>query len=289
MLDKYFALRESRRDILTYYMIGAIQDAPGCGKPWRQRLWPQLAEAGIIGFIPNSLEESLETLQIQKASPGGQIEITAEDIVQKRLGWKKSGHWDLLHEHMKPIRWMDILMVLSSDFSVLRWEVGRDRGGTLRELYTAISCGVPMYVEVIGPKARFNDWVSSELYGAEYEEYSPELKDILGRGITRFVKQFDSTGQLVEYLKQEKKNLLAKRKALKQNGILDMRKLIVPLAHYPGALLHFVMESSANRITLREFLERHPEYNFQEPEGLDDIITSALQRGLEIYDRARER
>lgn len=287
MLDKYFTLRESRKDILTYYMIGAIQDAPRYGMPWRQKLWSALVEDGIIGFVPNSLEESLETLQIQRANPGKSLTVTAGDIIQKRLGWKKSGHWDLLHEHMEPVRWMDILMVLSSDFSVLRWEVGRDRGGTLQELYTAVSCGVPLYVEVVGPKARFNDWVASVLYAAEYEKYPPELKAILGRGISRFVKQFDSINQIVEYLKLEKNTLLARRAALKQEGILEVRKLIVPLVHYPGAMMHFILSSSERRTTLAEFLAQHPEYNFKEPEGLDDIITTALRRGLEVYDSKR--
>lgn len=289
MLDKYFALRESREDILTYYMIGSIQDAPKYGKPWRQRLWWALVEKGIIGFIPNSLEESLETQRWQKINPGKLLTVTADDIVQQRLRWKKSGHWNLLHSHMEPIRWMDILMVLASDFCVLRWEVGRDRGGTLQELYTAISCGIPLYVEVIGPKIKFNDWVASVLYAAQYEKYPSELKIILGAGLSRFAKLFNSTSRLVTYLEQEKETFLSRRAFLKQEGILELRKLIVALIHYPGALLHFLLKSTQTSITLPEFLAQHPEYEFKEPEGLDDIITSALQTGLEIYDAKRNK
>lgn len=266
-------LRDSLDDILLYYPIGAIQDAPKYGKPWRFRLYHTLLPHGIIGIIPNSIEEALSRLN-------------GDEIVRQRTSWKKSGKWSLFHEHMEPIRWLDIVRgVMSVDFCVLRWEVGIDRGGTLQELYTALSMCVPVYIVVVGPMVKFNDWVADVMYSAEHGRYAPSMKALLGEGLGRWARKFPSFKKLTAYLVAHKQELLERRVSLRARGVYAARRRAAPLIHYPGGLLHYFLETTG---ALEEFMRAHAEeYHFEEPKDLDPILKESLERSVAEYRKIK--
>lgn len=243
---------DNDKELICYY-IGAIQYAWKKGKTWRQDMDKLLRPIGIRGFNPITVEEQLTGMG-------------PEAIAVERDGWKRTGKWKRFHEQMWVIRLADIGRgVLGSDFVVLYWQIGVEKGGTLDELYCAAKCGIPVFVIINQPINTMNDWVLDVLRQMQKEQYSPHIREIMGAGLTRFAHVFPTFKAASRYIADNKDELLARKRILKESGILDFRMKLAPLFLIPGALFDYLWSTKERYL---EWLADHPEYHIQEPEEL---------------------
>lgn len=237
---------------LRCYYIGAIQYAWKKGVPWRIDVDKLLKPLGVEGFNPITIEERLFTHQF------GEV-LSFDKIATKRDGWKRSGRWDKFHkEHMWIIRVADLAYgVLTSDFVVLYWQIGIEKGGTLDELFCVAKCAIPIYVVVNQPISTMNDWVLDVLGQMEKENYPSHIREIMGKGLTRFAKIFRSFKALANHIAEHRDELLERKRILKENGILDLRRQLFPLFLFPGALLDYIWTTREQYFA---WLNNRPEY-----------------------------
>lgn len=252
-------------EVLTCYYIGAIQYAFKAGRRWRidmDRLFRRLGF--VVGRNPYTVEEQL----FQKEFPGKSL----QEITVIRNGWKLSGKWKKFHNHMWLIRLADIGRgVLGSDFVVLYWQIGVEKGGTIDELLCAARCGIPIFVVVNQPIHTMNDWILDVLREMEKERYSPHLKQIMGGGLTKFAHIFPSFRAVARYVEANREKLLERKRILRETGILEFRKQLAPLFLFPGALFDYIWTTKESYV---RWLEEHPEYQIEEPELLKNIFSN---------------
>jgi hypothetical protein len=242
---------------LTCYYIGPIQYAWRFGQQWREYADSLLRPIGVIGFNPNTLEATILNKNIK--------EITAE-----RKKWKETGQWKKFHKEMWDIRVLDIALgVLGSDFVVLFWPIGVEKGGTLDELYCAARCGIPILVVIRGHKRDMNDWVYDVLLELEKGEYSQSIKTALGAGLTRFARIFTSFKAMARWVEDHREELLIRKKALRVAGVLELRRQLAPLFLRPGIVFDYI--SSDPEHFLR-WLDLNPAYK------VDDDVARILER-----------
>ncbi len=216
-----------------------------------------LRPIGIRAFNPITVEEQLTGMD-------------PEAIAVKRDGWKRTGKWKTFHEEMWKIRLADIGRGgLHSDFVILYWQIGVEKGGTLDELYCAAKCGIPVFVIINQPINMMNDWVLDVLRQMEKGDYSPHMKEIMGAGLTKFAHVFSSFRSAARYIAEHKDELLARKRVLQKLGILEFRRHLAPLFLIPGALFDFLW---IHREQYLAWLAAHPEYQIKEPEELREIF-----------------
>jgi hypothetical protein len=246
---------------LVCFYIGAIQYAKKKGRPWREDMEKLLRPVGVRGFNPITVEE-----QLTGDGP--------EAIAVKRDEWKRSGKWDKFHEQMWLIRLADIGRgVLCSDFVILYWQIGVEKGGTLDELYCAAKCGVPIFVVINQPINTMNDWVMDVLRRMEKEKYPFPIKDIMGEGLTKFARVFRSFKAVANHIERNKEKLLARKRVLKEKGILEYRAKLAPLFLFPAAFFDYMWSTRKEYL---KWLEEHPEYQIKEPKDLSDIFEGKI-------------
>ena len=246
--------KERNEEKLRCYYIGAIQYAWKKGERWRLDVDKLLRPLGIEGINPHTVEEQLFAVDKEKEVKASFPEI----IAVMRDKWKRKGKWKEFHKHMWLVRLADIKYgVLSSDFVVLYWQIGVEKGGTLDELYCAIKCGVPIFVVINQPIHAMNDWVLDVIREVEREPYSPHIKEIMKEGLTKYARIFRSFKALARYISEHKEELLAKKEALKDLGILEFRKELAPLFLRPLALFDYVWSTKEQ---YRIWLKARSEY-----------------------------
>jgi len=254
--DETVSVPEEQEELVCYY-IGAIQYAWKKGKPWRQDMEKLLRPLGIRGFNPITVEE-----QLTGDSP--------EEIEIKRDKWKRSGKWKEFHEQMWLVRLADVAKgVLGSDFVILYWQIGVEKGGTLDELYCAAKCGIPVFVVINQPIHTMNDWVFDVLRQMEGERYSPYVREIMGEGLTKFAHIFRSFKQVANYIAKHKEELLARKRVLRERGILEYRLKLAPLFLFPAAFFDYLWSTKEEYF---RWLESRPEYKIEEPKELREIF-----------------
>lgn len=253
-------------DFLTCYYIGAIQYAFKKGRRWRLDMDRLFRRLGFVqGRNPYTVEETL----FQRQFPGKSL----EEITAIRNNWKLSGKWKQYHEHMWLIRLADIGRgVLGSDFVVLYWQVGVEKGGTLDELFCATKCGIPIFVVINQPIHTMNDWVLDVLREMEKENYPQHLKETMGLGLTKFAHIFPSFRAVARYVAEHREELLAKKRFLKEAGILEFRRQLAPLFLIPGALFDYVWSTKEQ---YGKWLEQNADYQIKEPQELRDIFENS--------------
>ncbi len=250
-------IETDEQEKLVCYYIGAIQDAPKKGKPWRKDIERLLRPLGVNGFNPIMVEE-----QLTGDGP--------ETIAIKRDKWKRYGKWEEFHKQMWLVRLADIGRgILCSDFVILHWQIGVEKGGTLDELYCAAKCGVPIFVVINQPIGTMNDWVLDVLYQMEKEQYPPFIKEIMGDGLTKFARIFRSFKAVANHIAENKEKLLAKKRILRERGILEYRAKLAPLFLFPAAFFDYMWSTREEYL---KWLESRPEYKIKEPEELREIF-----------------
>ncbi len=248
---------------LVCYYIGAIQYAWKKGRPWREDMEKLLRPLGVKGFNPITVEE-----QLTGDNP--------ESIEIKRNKWKRSGKWREFHKQMWLVRIADIARgVLGSDFVVLYWQIGVEKGGTLDELYCAAKCGIPVFVIVNQPIYTMNDWVFDVLRQMEKEQYPPHIKEIMGEGLTKFACIFRSFKAVAGHIAEHKEEFLARKSWLRERGILEYRLKLAPLFLFPAAFFDFMWSV---REEYFKWLEARPEYKIEEPKELREIFEGKKSR-----------
>ncbi len=248
------ARKSDQKDKLTCYYIGPIQYAWRLGEAWRRYINRLFAAVDVDGYNPNSLEEII----VRKRNPN----IKVEEIIAERSKWKETGQWKKFHEQMWTIRVLDIALgVLSSDFVVLYWPIGVEKGGTLDELYCAARCGIPILLVIRGRRKDMNDWVYDVMCELEKGDYPPSVKEIMGAGLTKFAKVFTSFKSLVKYVADNKEELLERKRFLREMGVLQFRPLLAPLFLRPGAIFDYVWTTREQYLL---WLETNPSYKVDE-------------------------
>ncbi len=240
---------------LRCYFIGPIQHARRLGQPWREHIGQLLKPLDIECSNPNALEARL-------------TRKSTTEIICERTIWKETGQWKKFHDQMWKIRVLDIAWgVLSSDFVVLYWPIGIEKGGTLDELYCAARSGIPIFVVISGRRRDMNDWIYDVLCELEKEEYDPSIKDIMGTGLTKFAKIFPSFKSVARYLAEHREELLYKKQILRDRGIIDFRPQMAPLFLRPGAVFDYVWHTKDQYLA---WLEAHPAYKVDK--DLENIL-----------------
>ena len=251
------ALVPEEQEKLVCYYIGAIQYAWKKGRPWRQDMEKLLRPLGINGFNPITVEE-----QLTGDGP--------DDIAIKRDRWKCSGKWKTFHKQMWLVRLADIAKgVLGSDFVILYWQIGVEKGGTLDELYCAAKCGIPIFVVINQPISTMNDWVLDVLLQMEKEPYPPHIREVMGGGLTKFAHTFHSFKAVANYIEKHKEELLARKRVLRERGILEYRLKLAPLFLFPAALFDYMWSTKDEYL---RWLELCPEYKVKIPKKLCEIF-----------------
>lgn len=251
---------------LTCYYIGAIQYAWKKGIPWRTDVDKLLRPLGVEGFNPVTVEERLFVQQFRRA-------ISLEEVGVKRDSWKRTDKWKQFHEeHMWPIRIADIAYgVLGSDFVILYWQIGVEKGGTLDELFCAAKVGIRVFVVINQPIHTMNDWVLDVLGQMEKEGYPSYIREIMGTGLTKFAKIFRSFRALAIHVANHRDQLLERKRILRETGILELRRQLAPIFLFPGALFDYIWTT---REQYREWLESRPDYRIDGHPLLDEIFAT---------------
>lgn len=165
------------------YLVGAIQDAPDNGIPWREKIAKSLEEFGFVVANPCKMEcnHSLAT--------------NIEDQKEKLGNLKRGGEWAKWDMVMSDIRRSDLVCVNDSKFIIFLYDPTRRYGGSIHELVEAWQKGIPVYTVSYHPQLEFNDWVLALLrdnfkHGGKIFPNYKQLMDFLATEYKEHIRKF---------------------------------------------------------------------------------------------------
>lgn len=152
----------SRLRGLRCYEAGAIDRAHDGGVGWRQEISNWLKQKGVIVFDPTCkpIDQAGENLS----------------AMDKRRAWKTDGRWDLLQNHMRRIRTVDLRMVDIVDFLVVHIDLDVYACGTMEEIFWANRMKKPTLVVCHQGKSQIPDWLFGTL---PHEHLFGSFEDLL--------------------------------------------------------------------------------------------------------------
>lgn len=148
------------------YLIGAMDRVPDGGTGWRNSIKPLLHNMGVMVIDPcdKPIDIGLEDSLLRK-----QMEI-----------WKQNGEYDLVRQHMKVIRHVDLRACDLSHFLIVNLDIETHPCGTLEEVFWSNRMKKPIIVHCEQGKRNIPNW----LFGTLPHEMF-----------------FDTWGQVFDYLK----------------------------------------------------------------------------------------
>jgi hypothetical protein len=142
------------------YLSGAMDRVADGGIGWRRKITPWFNERNVIVLDPSDKP----TL------------VGVEEVVEReqRRRWRSEERYDLLAEHMKPIRHIDLRLVDVADFMVVYLDLSIHACGTYEEVFLANRQRKPILLVCEQGKQAVPDWMyatsNHQLFYNNFEE-----------------------------------------------------------------------------------------------------------------------